>query len=164
MVEEREWVAADTIMVLLPDGRDIMVLQQRGPESLDFAFLGLGGNAPEVISPEILLDVSGRFPAQFGRDSWWFRVGSRLCAVRGIPEMDCDVQFEGFEASAPPRERQDNLEVRISFALLAFSPTSVPDVAFALRFSGPEGMLAAIWPLAAQFDQPDTWHRLDLSE
>ncbi len=165
LIEAREWTSADTIMVLLPDGRNIMVLQQRGPESLDFAFLGLGANAPQPIYPEILLDVSGRFPPRFGRDSWWFRIAPQLCAASGSTEdLVCDIQLEGFEASAPPRERQDNLEVRISFSLLEFSPTSNPDLAFALRFADPTGFLAASWPLAAELLRPDTWHRLDLSQ
>ena len=165
LIEEREWVTPDTTMVLLPDGRNIMVLRQRGPESLDFAFLGLGGNAPQPIYPEILLDVSGRFPSQFGRDSWWFRIAPSLCMASGSTEdLACGVQLSGFEASAPPRERQDNLEVRISFSLLEFSPTSAPDVAFALRFADPVGLLAATWPLQAELNRPDTWHRLDLSE
>ena len=165
LLEFAEWVSPDTVMVLLPDGRNIMVLHQRGPESLDFAFLGLGGSAAQPIYPEILLDVSGRFPSQFGRDSWWFRIAPQLCATSGsTQDLVCGVQLSGFEASASPRERQDNLEVRISFSLLEFSPTSMPDVLFALRFADPEGLLAATWPLPAELNRPDTWYRLDLSQ
>jgi len=165
LVEAREWASSDTIVVLLPDGRNIRVLQQRGPDSLDFALLGLGGNAPKPIHPEILLDVSGQFPAQFGRESWWFRIAPSRCVASGSTEaLECGIQLAGFEASAPPRERQDNLEVRISFSLLEFNPTTIPVVAFALRFADEDEFVAATWPLQAELRRPDTWLRLDLSE
>lgn len=164
LVDTAEWVAADTTGVLLPDGRTILVLRQRGPDSLDFAFLGLGGNAPQRVHPEILLDVSGRFPAQFGRESWWFRVAPSRCVARGsVEELECGIQLAGFEASAPPIDRQDNLEVRISFSLLEFNPMNVPEVALAIRFAETTEFAAASWPLSAELARPDTWARLDLT-
>jgi hypothetical protein len=165
LIEAREWANPDTIVVLLPDGRNIRVLQQRGPDSLDFAFLGLGGNAPKPIYPEILLDVSGRFPPQFGRESWWFRIATSRCVAHASTDgLECGVQLAGFEASAPPRERQDALEVRISFSLLEFNPTTIPEIAFALRFADDQEFLAASWPLQAELVRPDTWSRLNLAE
>lgn len=165
LVGAREWANPDTIDVLLPDGRNIRVLRQRGPDSLDFAFLGLGGNAPKPIYPEILLDVSGRFPPQFGRESWWFKIAPTRCMASGsIEGLECGIQVTGFEASAPPRERQDNLEVRISFFLLEYNPTTLPVVAFALRFADADGFVATSWPLPAELRRPDTWGLLDLSE
>jgi len=165
LIEAREWTDPDTSTVLLPDGRIITVLRQRGPDSLDFAFIGLGGNVPRRIHPEILLDVSGRFPAQFSKDSWWFRIAPSRCVASGSTEaLECDIQLSGFEASASPIDRQDNLEVRISFSLLEFNPTTTPLIAHALRFAEQSAFADATWPLAAELNRPDTWFRLDLSE
>ena len=129
LIDAGEWARADSVGVLLPDGREITILRQRGPDSLDFAFLGLGGNWSRDIHPEILLDVSGAFPAQFSRDSWWFRLSPAPCVKRGSVEGDCSLQQIGLERSAPPADRRDNLEVRITLSALEFSPTTTPEIA-----------------------------------
>ena len=164
LVEAREWARADTTEILLPDGRTIAVLRQRGPDSLDFAFLGLGGNVARQIYPGILIDVSGTFPIQFGRDTWWFRVAPNRCFARGVIEdLACDIQPLGFEASAYPRDRRDNLEMRISFSLLEYNPMLTPGVALSLRFSEMPLIVDAIWPPTGELRRPDTWARIDLS-
>lgn len=165
LVEPTEWAWADTTHVALPDGRTIEVLRQRGPQSLDFAFLGLGENAPRRIHPEILLDVSGRFPSQFSQDSWWFRIAPSRCVANGsTASLECDVQVNGLEASPPPVERQAGLEVSIGFSLLEYSPVQVPEIAYALRFAEVAEFAVATWPLGAELERPDTWSRLDLSQ
>lgn len=164
LIEAREWADADTVEVLLSDGRTITVLHQRGPGSLAFAFMGLGGNVARNIQPEILLDVSGDFPPQFGRDTWWFRNPPGRCIARGsIDDLSCGSSMAGFESSPAPIDRQDNLEVRIDFSLLELNPTATPVIAFALRFSEDPLLQDAVWPLDAELRRPDTWARLDLS-
>jgi hypothetical protein len=141
-----------------------LVLWQQGPESLDFAFLGLGGPAPKPVYPEILLDVSGRFPSQFGQGSWWFRIAPNPCvAQRSIESLECGVLLEGFETSPAPRERQDAQEIRISYSLLDLNPISIPEVAFAMRFADDNEFVVVSWPLVAELRRPDTWTRLELS-
>lgn len=164
LIDAREWNRADTTEVLLPDGRTVQVLRQRGPDSIDFAFLGLGGNVARNIYPGILIDVTGNFPSQFGRDTWWFRMAPERCYARGIVEdLECGVQLTGFEASRYPRDRRDNLEMRISFALLEYNPTLTPEVALSVRFAEQALLVDAIWPLTAELRRPDTWARVDLS-
>ena len=164
LIDAREWNRADTTEVLLPDGRTVQVLRQRGPDSIDFAFLGLGGNVARNISPGILIDVTGNFPSQFGRDTWWFRMAPERCYARGIVEdLECGVQLTGFEASRYPQDRRDNLEMRISFALLEFNPTLTPEVALSVRFAEQALLVDAIWPQTAELRRPDTWARVDLS-
>lgn len=165
LVEALEWAGADTVGVLLPDGREILVLRRRGPASLDFAFLGLGGTVSRNIQPEILLDVSGTFPAQFGRQTWWFRIAPSRCVARAsVDELDCGVELTGFEASSPPRDRQDNLEVSIGFSLLEYNPTTTPVIALALRFAEDPEVQDASWPLQAELRRPDTWAVIDLGQ
>jgi hypothetical protein len=163
IIDAGEWARADSVEVLLPDGREVTVLRQRGPDSLDFAFLGLGGNYTRNIYPEILLDASGTFPAQFSRDTWWFRVTPAPCVKRATVEGDCDLQLSGFERSPPPTDRRDNLEVRISITLLEFNPDSTGEIAMAFRFAEQPLLVDAIWPLEAELRRPDTWARVDVA-
>jgi len=163
IIDANEWLRADSVEVLLPDGREITVLRQRGPDSIDFAFLGLGGNWSRQIYPEILMDVSGTNPAIFGRDTWWFRLTPEPCVKRLDVDGVCDVQLIGFEASPPPLDRRDNLEVRISLSLLEFSPLSVPEVSMSYRFAERPLIVDAIWPGTAELRRPDTWAQVDVT-
>ena len=163
IIDAGEWVRADSVEVILPDGREVTVLRQRGPDSIDFAFLGLGGNWSRDIYPEILLDVSGTFPAQFGRDTWWFRLTPQACVKRLSVDGECDIQLIGFEASPPPLDRRNNLEVRITLPLLDFSPLTTPDIALSYRFAERPLIVDAIWPNTAELRRPDTWARVDVS-
>jgi hypothetical protein len=163
IIDAGEWTRADSVQVLLPDGREITVLRQRGPDSIDFAFLGLGGNYSRMIYPEILLDASGTFPAQFSRDTWWFRLSPVACVKRASVEGDCDLQSTGLERSAPPTDRRDNLEVRISITLLDFSPDAVGQIAMAYRFAEQPLLVDAIWPVQAELRRPDTWAAVDVT-
>jgi hypothetical protein len=163
LIDAGEWARADSAKVLLPDGREITVLRQRGPDSLDFAFLGLGGNWSRDIYPELLLDVSGTFPARFGRDTWWFRLTPVVCVKRVSVDGDCEVQMFGYEASPPPLDRRDNLEVRIELTLLEFNPLTTPEIALAYRFAEQPLIVDAIWPFTAELRRPETWARVDVS-
>jgi hypothetical protein len=163
IIDANEWVRADSVEVLLPDGREVIVLRQRGPDSIDFAFLGLGGNWSRTIYPEILLDVSGTNPSIFGRDTWWFRLTPQPCVKRLSVEGECDIQLIGFEASPPPRDRRDNQEVRISLTLLDFSPLTTPDIALSYRFAERPLIVDAIWPNTAELRRPDTWAQVGVT-
>ena len=145
IIDAGEWARADSALVLLPDGREVTVLRQRGPDSLDFAFLGLGGNYTRNIYPEILLDVSGTFPAQFSRDTWWFRTTPTPCIIPASTD------------------RRDNREGRISITLLEFSPDTVGEIAMAFRFAEQPLLVDAIWPVQAELRRPDSWARVDVS-
>ena len=48
--------------------------------------------------------------------------------------------------------------------VLEYNPTTLPVVAFALRFADADGFVATSWPLPAELRRPDTWGLLDLSE
>jgi len=163
ILDAGEWDRADSAHVLLPDGRDILVLRQRGPDTLDFAFLGLGGNWSRNIQPELLIDVSGLFPPHFSRDSWWIRLGATLCIKRAEVDGECDPQLFGVEKSSPPIDRRDPLEVSITLSMLEFSPLLVPEVALAYRFAENPLLVEAIWPTMADLRRPDTWARVDVS-
>lgn len=163
LIDAGEWDRADSAQVLLPDGREITVLRQRGPETLDFAFLGLGGNWARSIYPEILFDTSGTFPVQFSRDSWWFRITPSPCVKRANVDGECDVQLTGYQASRTPVDRRDVLEVSITMTMLELSPTVTPEIALAIRFAERPLIVDAIWPFTAELRRPDTWARVDIT-
>lgn len=161
IIDANEWSRADSVEVLLPDGREVTILRQRGPDSIDFAILGMGGNWSRAIYPEILMDVSGTNPAYFGRDTWWFRLTPEPCVRRLDVDGVCDVQLTGFERSPTPRDRRDNQEIRISLTMLEFSPLTVPDINLSYRFSERPLIVDAVWPGTAELRRPDTWAQVD---